>query len=708
MNVTQKKFRLSAVAFAMMSVFGSAIADDEEIAELIKPESSISIGAGAWSSDRRQQGIYDGMRDSGVYGLIDADIIKRDDATGTWMKLKATNLGIDNREIRGEYLRQGDFGVSLDYNRLTRENPNTYTTRLQGIGTTSQVGSTTLTPSLQSVSLSTVREGVGLGLYKNLAPGLDLNFSFKTEEKSGTRAWGRGSAAQFAVEPIGSTTNQVEGTLSYTSKTFQLSGGYYGSWYDNRNTMVSFYTTTVGNAPTYLSLPLDNQAHQIFLNGGYTFTPTTRATFKVSYTRATQDDHLPTKDVPGLSLASSPSSLNGQVNTTLVQLGVTSRPIKDLSLVANLRYHDFDDATPVNRYVQQVVGGVLQPCGSGAAQCVDNTPMSYRTLSGKLEGTYRLGDGYSVIAGVEERHQDRSLPAATSVTGGVDNQRVVPMRSKLDETTWRLELRRSLSDAVNGSLAYLNSRRTGSTYTPAGAGAGGAASDYINPINIADRDRNKLRLAIDWTPVESLSFQFSLEGGRDRYDHDAARPYGLIDGSNQLATLDAAYTLSDKWKVNAWYSYDRTHASQLNSRTLATRSTKDNDLSDTGNSVGLGLRGEVTSRFKLGTDLLWARNVSRYEQSLNALQASGMEGNLPAIENKLTRLSVFSIYSLDKSSDLRLDLISEHWKTNDWSWMFANGTPFTYGTGNTDSTVVTSNPRQSSTFIGMRYIYKFQ
>lgn len=708
MTVMQNKFRLSAVAFALMSVFGSVWADDEEIAELIKPESSISIGAGLWSSDRRQQGIYDGMRDSGAYGLIDADIVKRDDATGTWLKLKATNLGLDNREIRGEYLRQGDFGVSLDYSRLTRDNPNAYTTRLQGIGTTTQVRSTTTTPPLNTLSLGTVREAVGLGLYKSLAPGLELNLSLKTEDKSGTRAWGRGSAAEFAVEPIGSTTNQVEGTLSYTSKKYQISGGYSGSWYDTRNSMVSFYTTTFGNAPTYLSLPLDNQAHQIFLNGGYSFTPTTRATLKMSYTRATQDERLPTKDVAGLSLASSPSSLNGEVNTTLVQLGLTSRPIKDLSLVANLRYHDFDDATPVNRFVQGNPASCITP--PNANQCVDNTPMSYKTLSGKLEGTYRLGDGYSVIAGVEERQQDRSVPVSNALgAGGTDNQRVVPMRSKLEETTWRLELRRSLSDVLNGSLAYMNSRRTGSAYISAIAGAGTPASDYINPLNIADRDRNKLRLAIDWTPIESLSFQFNLEGGYDQYAQSAARPYGLIDGTSQLASVDVAYTLSDKWKINTWYSYDRTQASQLNTRTFPS-STKDNDLSDTGNSVGMGVRGEVTSRFRLGADLQWARNVSRYEQILNAAQPANFAGNLPSIENKLTRLSLFSIYSLDKSSDLRLDLISEHWKTNDWSWMFANGTAFTYGTGAAlnDGTTVTANPRQNSTFIGMRYIYKFQ
>ena len=37
----------------------------------------------------------------------------RDDATGTWLKLKASNLGLDTREIRGDYFRQGDIGGGL-------------------------------------------------------------------------------------------------------------------------------------------------------------------------------------------------------------------------------------------------------------------------------------------------------------------------------------------------------------------------------------------------------------------------------------------------------------------------------------------------------------------------------------------------------------------------------------------------------------------
>jgi hypothetical protein len=84
-----------------------------------------------------------------------------------------------------------------------------------------------------------------------------------------------------------------------------------------------------------------------------------------------------------------------------------------------------------------------------------------------------------------------------------------------------------------------------------------------------------------------------------------------------------------------------------------------------------------------------------------------MSANMPDIENALTKLSLFANYVMDKNTELRFDFIHERWKTNDWTWQFAGGGPFVFGTV-TDGTTVTSNQNQSSNFLGARYIYKFQ
>jgi hypothetical protein len=85
---------------------------------------------------------------------------------------------------------------------------------------------------------------------------------------------------------------------------------------------------------------------------------------------------------------------------------------------------------------------------------------------------------------------------------------------------------------------------------------------------------------------------------------------------------------------------------------------------------------------------------------------------LPDITNKLARLKLFGVYELQKSSELRLDLIYERWETDDWTWTFADGSPFIYGADvpapAVDGTTVITKPKQVSTFIGGRYIYRFQ
>lgn len=63
---------------------------------------------------------------------------------------------------------------------------------------------------------------------------------------------------------------------------------------------------------------------------------------------------------------------------------------------------------------------------------------------------------------------------------------------------------------------------------------------------------------------------------------------------------------------------------------------------------------------------------------------------------------MFANYSVDKSSDVRLDLLYQHFRTNDWQWGY-NGFPFVYW----DNTTVSQNQNQKAAFVAARYIYKF-
>jgi MtrB/PioB family decaheme-associated outer membrane protein len=681
--------KLTALAAALLVAYSPALADDTF--------GSASIGVGHWSDDRPQQGAYDGMRDSGAYLLLDADIRNRSDATGTWLGLKARNLGLDNREIRAEWLRQGNIGASVEYSRIPRDQPFIYNTGVQGIGTTRLLVPTpSITPGTgTNWELGTHRDRLTAKFYKSLGPSLAFNASFRNEEKSGTRPWSRGGAPEFAVEPIDSTIRIFEGILTYSRGALQLSGGYYGTSYNNDNSLVVTSLTSLAPATTYnLTLPLDNKSHEVFLNGGYSFTPTTRGTFKASYSRATQDEFLPTA-AAGLVWPNAaqvphplaPTNLDGRLDTTLLELGVTSRPIKDLSLAANLRYRDFADKTPVRGIVFSGAG----------VPTVFNTPFSYTNKTGKVEATYRLPQGLALMGGLEYYEQDREVPLVGTLW--------VPFRSKLEEMTYRVQVRKSMSETINGSLAYLHSDRDGSAYrnplNPADP-----EQDHINPMNIADRKRDRVRAMIDWSPVDRVGLQFVVEDARD--DYEGPNTYGLQKGKGRVYSVDASFKATAAWQIHAWYTRDENKAHEITQQTDTV--TKFNNLKETGDSFGFGVKGDISSRFKVGGDLEYFRSVNEYKQDIVGATLPANMVPLPDITNKLVRLKLFADYAVQKNADVRLTFIHERWKTDDWSWfMFppSGRTPWAMGT-TTDGTTVLMDPEQNASFIGVRYIYRFK
>lgn len=692
-----RDFKLNVLAVALFAIYGPSLAHADEVSALIEPDSSVSVGIGQWSKARPQFGIYDGMSENKAYGLFDADIARLDRDTGTWLTFKGSNLGLDSRNLRLDYLRQGTFGLYIDSARITRDDPVAITSTLDVVRPNRQVVSTNALPlPARPFDLRLRRDITEVGMSQQLTDGLDLVVTFKNDEKEGSRHWSRGNTGEFLAEPIDSATRQLEATLNYTGEQLQLSGGYYGSWYRTAHTLVDSIRngaaeTTIGNH-TFMSLPVNNEAHQLFFNGGLAITPTTRATLKLAYTEATQDERLPTSDVvvggTSLANAAAPRNLDGKLVTSLIQLGITSRPLNNLSLMANLRRHDLDDETPASRVF----------FGASDAASTNVAPYSYRTDTGTFEATYRMPWQLSLTGGFDIKQQDRPIPV---VGTAATNQRKVPHRAEIEEETLRLQLRRAVSESINGSLTFSRTDRSGSNFSLTDA----AIQDLINPIHIADRTRDKTRLSLDWMPIESLNVQLVVEDSQDDYGTSAARALGLQEGRGALYALDASYSINDDWRVTAWLSHDASEAVQRNSTLGVSTNIKKATLSDKGDTVGLGLRGKFGERVRVGGDLLWAENRSGFSESVPvALPANSTA--LPDVEAKVARLSLFGEVALDQNADIRIDLAHERWESNDWQWRFANGADYVYGT-TTDGTTVVATPKQVTNFVGVRYIHKF-
>jgi len=673
---TKITFHRTLLCLALAAAFPAFGEDDVE--RLIRPESSVTLGVGGVSTDNQRFGVYNGMAEEGEHLIGEASIVRRADDTGTWLRFDARNIGLPTRELRVEHEKQGDWGYSLEYNQTPRFTPYDVRTGLSGIGTTNQSYPANAGNAQQAASTAietefkTERYKTSFGLYKALSLNWEFTAKLQSEEKKGNRLFGRGTSSQqeFLAEPIDSTTRQLDLILNYTGEKLQFSGGYYGSFYNNKNPALNV-TGGAGNLSTFtpIALPPDNLAHQLNLSAAYDFSKTTRGTVKYAYTRNTQTDGF--VSTPGaLANISGRSDLGGRVDTTLFQVGVTSRPFTKLSLVANLRYEDRDDKTTVAQYI------------SGASSAQFNEPRSLKAVSGKLEATYQLPAGLRATGGVDHEKKDRSM----------NGTRVVGYREKTAETTWRFELRRALFDAVSGSVAVAHANRNGSNYWS------NAGTNLVQPIYIADRDRNKLKTAVDWSPLEALSLQFMFEDSRDRYGAGRGTPdIGPRSGDAQLYSVDATYAVSDRWQLTAYASELKTRVGQAaRTGTFGGSVFWTADMTNIGTNYGFGAKGKLAGKWDVGADLLFAEDNSKYG-------LGGAATSLPDINNVQTTFKLFASYAWDKNTDVRLDYVHDRRKTNDWTW---NGTttPYVY----TDGTWLYQNPNESVNFLGVSVKYSFR
>jgi len=172
--------------------------------------------------------------------------------------------------------------------------------------------------------------------------------------------------------------------------------------------------------------------------------------------------------------------------------------------------------------------------------------------------------------------------------------------------------------------------------------------------------------------------------------------------------VDAAYTISDKWQANAWYTYNSARAEQSTCEAASSAGVCPATAADPiyaaevrskSDTVGFGVRGKPNAKFEVGADLSYSDIRDTYFQGALAPPTSTVAAPLPDVTTRLTRLSLFAKYALEKRSGLRFDYIFDRFSTNDWTW-----TNFVF----VDGTRITQDPHQKVHFIGVSYYYRWQ
>jgi len=730
--VRQFGWRKSTLAIALLATLGPAYAQTSEM------EASVSAGIGGVTgeqADRALFGQYNGLRKDGPYGLFDVYYSRRNAATGSLVEFEGLNLGLETRELNFLWKRQGDWKFTANYGELVRYDPYTINTGLLGAGsTTPEVVHLGAGPGTGSdLDLKTKRTSLGVAFSKWFASGLQLDVSLKSEKKEGARLFGigmncpsayalgcgpttgasAGSAVLLLPEPIDANHGQIEARLNYADGKLQLSAGYYGSFYDNANATMNPRIPGSLNGPlgnllplssglqSILSLPValppDNQAHHFDLTGNYAFTPTTRANFKLAYAQATQK-----QDFAGAGLSGAPAgvaNLDGRVDTTLAQVGISARPMPKLTLLAEARYEDRDDKTPIALYNQ------VNDAQGNPIYTFTNRNLPYTKTRGKLQATYQFTSEYQGSVGAAYEKIDRGTFTPTSAVSGIS-----ALRSETEETGFNIELRRRMTETFSGSIRLETTDRNGSNWLVPNSGLGvtevtgptttfNSATAILMPT-LADRRRDKAKLLASWQPTEALSLQFDAEGGEDQYK---GSDQGLRSTRMNLFSIDFNYAFSDAWSLNGYAS---TGTQTLNqSRPAGYILAFDN----TSTNFGLGVIGKPNEKIDLGASLSFADDKSVYAQTLDATANAGSvallaaTGGLPDIVFRSTELRLFGKYALTKASALRLDVTYLRAKWNDWAYGY-NGVPFRFS----DNTTVTLRPEQDVTYVGFTYIYAWR
>lgn len=694
-----------------MAAFGPAHADDT-IEELIKPDiASISVGiAGATGSreDRSFFGQYNGWGDSKSAALLDFEYVQRNDETGTWTKAEGFNLGLDNRELQFSRDVQGQWKIAGEYSEQVRHDPLTLNTGMQGIGTTTPTASLIGLGAGANVNLELKRRALALSGVKWISSNLSVEANFKTEDKNGTRLSGIGGYCSNAIspicdsatttlaalfllpEPVDSTTRQIEGQVHYFNEKLSLTGGYYGSFYDNSNSTVALggigsvlgaggtQAALAANLGQPVALPPDNQSHQLYLSGTYALKPTTRVNFKLAYTHSTQNESFG-------SLGA--GSLDGAVDTTLGQAGLTMQPNKKLTLNFTGRYEDKKDNTRLGNYLVD-----------GAGNLYTNSPNNSLRMNGKAEALYQISGNYRGLLAVDYAYINRDRPEATTLSTSTS---MAALRERTNEVGLRAELRGSVSETLSGSVGVGHSERDGYRWYALDPATGypfmsyGTSSGLSGtfPLTMVDRDRDNIKLMADWAPTQALSIQLALDQGTDRFKGPTSA--GLNKTDTFSFNVDASYKLNLKWMLTGYASSGK--------QTLGMRQQIGYiaDLENHSTTVGFGATGTINAKLQIGGNLSYLEDINRY--NIGMTTGAAVTNPPPDETYRSTVLKLYAKYALDRASGIQVDLVHQRVRYDQWAWG-NGGIPFAY----TDNSTVTVQPDQQVTYLGVKYVYRFK
>ena len=746
--------------------------EGEELPPLYTSEFEAGIGYSnttTFSAGSFKFGEYNGLEDDGAFAIGNLKFRKYsvigDDDNDYW-ELQGTNLGLDPRNVYGEYSHDGTYGdysnnsgyrIFFEYDQIPHNQFEDGQTPFLGAGTTHQTlptvwgGSlsntgnmTDLLTSLKNVELETERQRMGGGFRWHFTDNWQAEATYRHENKEGSDPIGaifgssggnpRGSV--IAV-PIDYEFDEFNANLAYVGKKGQASLNYHLSLFDNNDTSV-FWDNPFNNgswpaASSYsgggvgqLSLFPDNQAHQVKFAGGYNFTPMTRGTATVSYSRWLQDEtFLPYSNIytPGTPLPR--NSLDGDIAVLFGNVNLYSRLTNKLDVKGRYTYEDRDNNTPRDTYLRMQGDAVdTQPAITDDQARVNWNYGLTRHLV-ELDGGYRIMPMTKLQLGYAYERKERDYSEVDTT----------------DEHTVKARLSSTPTDNATGWIKYSHSWLDGSDYVPNNPVLTGHTPEHIDDVLtndcpglttyecselhendflmrkyfMANRDRDRVQAAVNFYPTDKVDFTVNGEYRDDDY-YDTQ--IGLQDSRHYNVTLDMGWHPTDRINAYAFGTYEVFEYDQRGFRRdgdtfgplddrfaeAATEGYWTTDTQDEIYMVGTGVEWFVIEdKFKLNLDFTWSQANTSFDQAdLSSTSSLGLVA-LPDVTTDLYNLSVKGEYKIKDNMKARLGYMYERYVTHD------------FGLDDVDPDTLSNvillgqqSPNYVAHVFGISFVYEFQ
>jgi MtrB/PioB family decaheme-associated outer membrane protein len=620
--------------------------DEQLYTELTKFGSEVELGF-LWNSDDSFQfGNYTGLYRDGFYFLGNVDTMWRGllgDDDASYLRLRGLSLGLDSRYADVEFGRQGRYGLFVEYDELPVYQSETAETFFLGPGDKRQTlpagwkGITNdletqlgvdavpqIEASLRQVDVDWNRRRIGGGFSFVLPANLTLDGRYDWERKKGTKLMGAtmgltggNPRAQINWEPLEYVTQNFETNLRYASESLQLSLGYYGSAFNDKNDFMRWespYLAAGGSGLPFggwdqeaagwqgfddagsqdpdcqlaletcglgqKGLMPDNWFHQVLASGGYNFPYRTRVTLSTAFGWMLQDDdflpytvnpNLTAVDQDGIQIAGTElaalprTSLDGEIFTTVVDFAISSRPLEKWKFDLGYRFDNRENNTPQDLYVyirNDSENQVDLEQDPASAEARYNLPYSYTQHRVDFDAGYRLWRRTELSLGYEWKLTDR------------DYQEV----EELTEHTVGLILTSHPYPFLSTRLRYAHAWRDGDDYVgnrpliarhtvdffedqfascDVGVWPASECPFENHPLlrksYLANRERDDLKFSLTLLPLENLNASIHLGYVNEDYDDSEL---GITNTEHWSPGIDVSYTAFDRLTTYAFYTYE--------------------------------------------------------------------------------------------------------------------------------------------------------